>query len=444
MSGRGEFVTSVSESDAIAPAEMPGLHAGAIVFLGIAAANVGNYAFHLITARTLGPSSYGDVASLIALAGLISLPLGGVQVIVARRVATDAAAGRAGGISAFARRSVLFASIAGLAFATLLILASPFLADWLDIDSLPAVLLTAALAAPAVLTPALWGLAQGLQRFWALAVAMGLSPLFRVVTVAILLAAGFGVSGAMAATLVAAVLGIAAPAWALRRWLARSTVANAAREGGSTAREFAPVVLGLLAITSLTTVDVVIAKAMLDGDEAGIYASASLVGRVILYLPAAIVTVLLPKVSSRVAVGQDARTILAGAIAVTISFCVLATLVYSFGSSLVALVAFGGGFEDVAGLLPPFAISMTGFALLNVLLAYHLGRGSSSMSILLAAGAAVQLVGFGIFHDSAGELLAVSISVAAALVLAHELLVEPSLKHTLGALTRLRHRLPGR
>lgn len=425
-----EFVTTVSESDAITPAEMPGVHAGAIVFLGIAAANVGNYAFHLITARTLGPSSYGDVASLVALAGLISLPLGGVQVIVARRVATDAAAGRAGDISAFARRSVSVASVAGLAFATLLILASPFLANWLDIDSVSAVLLTAALAAPAVLTPALWGIAQGLQRFWVLAVAMGLSPLFRVVAVAVLLGAGFGVSGAMAATLVAAVLGIVAPAWALRQWLARSTVADADQSRGSTTREFAPVVLGLLAITSLTTVDVVIAKAVLDSDEAGIYASASLAGRVILYLPAAIVTVLLPKVSSRVAVGQDPRTIVAGSVAVTIVFCLLATLVYSFGSSLVALIAFGSGFEDVAGLLPLFAISMTGFALLNVMLAYHLGRGSSSMSFLLAAGAVVQVIAFAVFHGSGEQLLGVGIGVAVALVVAHEVLIEPTLVRT--------------
>src|SRR5687767_2489105 len=158
---------------------MPGVHAGAIVFLGIAAANIGNYAFHLISARTLGPSAYGDVASLVALAGMISLPLGGVQVIVARRVASDAAGGRAARISAFARRSVSVAIVAGIAFAAVLMAASPFLADWLDIDSVPAVLLTAAFATTAVLTPALWGLAQGLQEFRALAVAMGISPLFR-------------------------------------------------------------------------------------------------------------------------------------------------------------------------------------------------------------------------------------------------------------------------
>jgi O-antigen/teichoic acid export membrane protein len=435
-----EFVTTVSESDAITPVEMPGLHAGAIVFLGIAAANVGNYAFHLISARTLGPSAYGDVASLVALAGLISLPLGGVQVIVARRVAASAAAGRTDEISAFARRTLTVASLTGLAFAALLLAASPLLADWLDIDSLTAVLLTAAFAAPAVLTPALWGLVQGLQEFRTLAVAMGVSPLFRVVAVAVLLAAGFGVAGAMGATLVAGIVGAAVPAWALRRWFAPAGPVAATRDWGSAVQEFAPGVLGLLAVTSLTTVDVVVAKAAFDSDDAGIYASASLVGRVILYLPAAIVTVLLPKVTSRVAVGKDPRAIVAGSIAVTLGFCLVATVVYTLGPSIVTRVAFGGGFEDVADLLPLFAISMTGFALLNVMLAYHLGRGSSSMSYLLAAGAVAQVVAFAAFHDSANQLLAVSIVVAAVLVVLHELLIEPTLVHSARLVAHVRPR----
>jgi hypothetical protein len=150
------------------------------------------------------------------------------------------------------------------------------------------------------------------------------------------------------------------------------------------------------------------------------------------------VTVLLPKVSSRVAVGEDPRAIVAGSIAVTVAFCVLATAVYTFGSSVVALVAFGSGFEDVADLLPLFAISMTGFALLNVMLAYHLGRGSSSMSYLLAAGAVAQVIAFAVFHESSNQLLAVAICVAAVLVVLHETLIEPTIVHSARVLARAR------
>ncbi|MGH2922152.1 MAG: hypothetical protein ACRDKU_08820, partial [Gaiellaceae bacterium] len=89
------------DEPAAAPAvveEMPGLRAGSIVFLGIAAGNVGNYVFHFISARLLGPAPYGEVASLVAVTGLLSLPLVGVQVAVTRYVAGFAAKGEADSI----------------------------------------------------------------------------------------------------------------------------------------------------------------------------------------------------------------------------------------------------------------------------------------------------------------------------------------------------------
>ena len=70
------------------PERMSGARAGVIVLIGIACANVGNYLFQLIAARWLGPRPYGDLAALIALAALITLPLGGIQAAVAREVAT--------------------------------------------------------------------------------------------------------------------------------------------------------------------------------------------------------------------------------------------------------------------------------------------------------------------------------------------------------------------
>ncbi len=58
-------------------------------------------------------------------------------------------------------------------------------------------------------------------------------------------------------------------------------------------------------VTCLTTDDLVAAKVVFSSHEAGLYGAASLIGRVILYLPLAIVTVLLPDVSARVSEGKE-------------------------------------------------------------------------------------------------------------------------------------------
>ena len=403
--------------------EMRGVRAGTIVFLGIAAGNLGNYLFHFTSARLLGPASYGDVASLVALVGLISLPLVGVQVAVARYVA--------GFLEARAQTSIalLFSKGLRLSLALGIVIALVFgviavpLSNFLGIDSLVAVLLMALVAVPSCVSPVVWGLAQGLQRFVLFSASIGIGPALRPILAAILLATGFGVAGAMGATLIAAIVGVTVPLVILRGWITRDRNQSSPVPRREVARYLIPAMVGVLSITSLTTVDVIAAKAALSDHDAGLYGSASLIGRVILYLPAAIVLVLLPKVAAREAAGRESRDVLVKSLLVTIGFCVTATVTYALAPRLLVFLAFGSSFEDAAGLLWMFALAMSGYAILNVLLAYHLGRGANRLSFLLLVGALVQIVLFAAFHGSPEQLLAIDIAVAIALLVAHETFV---------------------
>lgn len=403
--------------------EMRGVRAGTIVFLGIAAGNLGNYLFHFVSARMLGPASYGDVASLVAVIGLVSLPLVGVQVAVARYVAGFAEGRAESSITLFFSKGLRLAFALGLFLtAALGALAVP-MRSFLGIESLLAVVLTALVAAPSVGGPVVWGLAQGLQRFALFAVSIGLGPALRPILAVVFLAIGFGVAGAMGATLIAAIVALVVPLIVLRQWITRDTGRPSPVPGSEVGRYLVPAMVGVLSITSLTTTDVIVAKAVLSDHDAGLYGSASLIGRVILYLPAAIVLVLLPKVAAREAAGRESRDVLMKSLVVTVGFCVIATVTYAVAPKLLVFLAFGSSFEEAAGLLWMFAVAMSGFAVLNVLLAYHLGRGAYRLSFLLLGGAVVQIVLFVAFHGSPEQLLGVDIAVAFALLAAHELLV---------------------
>jgi O-antigen/teichoic acid export membrane protein len=402
---------------------MRGVRAGTIVFLGIAAGNVGNYLFHFISARVLGPASYGDVASLVALIGLISLPLVGVQVAVARYVAGFLEEGASTSISVLFSKGLRWAVAFGVSLAAVLCAVSVPMRDFLGIESLAAVVLTALVAVPSIFGPVVWGMAQGLQRFALFSLSIGIGPVLRPVLAAILLAAGFGVAGAMGATLLAAIAAVVIPLVVLRAWIIRTRDQPSPVPGREVTGYLLPAIVGVLAITSLTTVDVIVAKAALSDHDAGLYGSASLIGRVILYLPAAIVLVLLPKVAAREAAGRQSRDVLVKSLLVTVGFCAIATVIYAVAPRLLVFLAFGSSFEDAAGLLWMFALAMSGYAVLNVLLAYHLGRGSNRLSALLLAGAVGQLGLFSLFHGSPEQLLVIDIGVALALLALHELLI---------------------
>src|SRR4029453_11087528 len=78
------------------------------------AGNLGNYLFHFASARILGPASYGDVASLVAVIGVVSLPLVGVQVAVARYIAGFAEAREERSIALLFTKGLRLALAAGL------------------------------------------------------------------------------------------------------------------------------------------------------------------------------------------------------------------------------------------------------------------------------------------------------------------------------------------
>lgn len=418
------------EAAVAAPSEVSGIRAGATVFVGIGLTNVGNYAFQLLAARHLGPSSYSDVATLAALLATASLPLGAIQIFVARHVAAEASRGKPLNSDGYVSRFGAAVAVAGIAFTGVLLCASPLIQDALSIQDGWAVVFAALFIAPSFLTPILLGAAQGRQRFRLVAVAITVPAFLRVLLTVLAFAAGFGAAGALAATFCSALAGCVLPIWKLHDRLGPLRIWHPSFSRPDLL-SLLPVAVGLLAITALSTDDVVVAKAAFTSHEAGLYGSASLVGRLILYLPAAIVTVLLPKVSSRVAANIETKSILRQSLFATAAFCIAATAVYAAMPHLVVSLAFGEKYKSSASLLWLFGVAMTCYALLNVVLTYQLGHGASRTSWFLLAGAVAEAALFAAFHQTPRQLLASSIGVGMFLLLANEVLIAPSVLRSL-------------
>ena len=163
---------------------------------GMAVANAGNYAFNVVMAFLLGPEAYGALAALLALVLVGSVPGLALQAVVARRVAL-AGSGRApsGGSWPGVRWLV---GRAGLALALLTVAIGPGLVLFLHLDSAVPVLWLALALAPTPLLFAVQGLLQGRQRFGALAAVLLAGAGVKLAIGLALVAAGLGVSGAMA------------------------------------------------------------------------------------------------------------------------------------------------------------------------------------------------------------------------------------------------------
>jgi O-antigen/teichoic acid export membrane protein len=265
--------------------------------------------------------------------------------------------------------------------------------------------------------PIMLGVAQGLQRYVLLASAMVVGTVARVFLLVIALALGLGTPGAIAASLVGGAIAVAVPGVTQHTWFRRPSRKTPVPKH-EILRYLIPVLMGVLAFTALTTIDVLVAKAALSDHSAGVYGSAALIGRIALYVPAAIVTVLVPKTVSRAARGDRTEDLFALSVGVTLLAALVLDALYALLPDPIVRIAFGESFRDATSLLWLFGTAMTIYAVLNVILIYELARGSSMPSMLMLVAALVEFSVYLFVHSSPTEIIGVSIATGGVLLVA--------------------------
>jgi O-antigen/teichoic acid export membrane protein len=185
-------------------------------------------------------------------------------------------------------------------------------------------------------------------------------------------------------------------------------------------REVAVLMVGSLAFASLTNIDIVLASYYLDGDSAGVYAAAALVGKFVLLMPAAVVTVLLPKAASRAAAGATSEGILLLSVGVTLALTLIATVVLALVPESLLVRAFGPDFRESTALLGWFGLTMTVAALLNVYLQVYLAHKDFKFPMLLGVAAIAQVVVVAFWHSDPLDIVLATLACCAVTLAIHE------------------------
>jgi O-antigen/teichoic acid export membrane protein len=391
--------------------------------------NGASYLYNVACIRYLGSRVYGDVAAVLALAALVALPLGSMQILLAREVA-QVPLRRAGGLL---RRWTLRAAIGGLAGLALgMALLTP-LQNALNISSRPALAIGLVGIVLAVLAAVLFGVLQGALRFGSLAATYGIGGLAKPILVVPVLLLGFGAVGALAVNSIAGLIAILIGAWALRDlWSAGSEIDAPRRD----VRQMVVMLVGSLAFASLTNADILLAKYFLDDASAGVYAAAALGGKAVLFLPAAVVTVLLPKAAVREAVGATSQGILLASAGVTLVVTLAATAVLALVPEKTIVWAFGGEFAESTELLGWFGLAMTAAALVNVYLSVYFAQRDARFPLLVFGAAVAQVVGVSLFHSSPLSIVLVTLTCATSVLVLHELFFRHALVRVVAARRR--------
>ena len=370
------------------------------VWIAVATVGAGllGYGFNVVLSRALGPSGFGELSALLAVAILATVPGTAVQAGIARRIAVAP--------SRHTERTMLGESVVlALAVGAIVLAAGPLLRTELGIQSTASVVWLAASMVPTTVAYGCLGVLQGRRRFLALGCLLLLVQGVRLAAGVVAAATGTGIVGALAGTSVltalvaaVAVARLGRPALSPRVVVLRDALA---RDTGA-----------LLGVLLLSNLDVVLARHYLPAHAAGLYAAGNLVTKAAFWGAGFVPTVTYPLLSRPAerpaAVRRGVRLLVGLAIA--------ATVVAAAGAPLLPVVL-GASYRPVAHLAWLFA--MQGAALAGVLFAVYAGlavrRHGLGLAVWVAAAGEAAAIAVR-WHDSIEQVLLVVVCGSAALL----------------------------
>jgi O-antigen/teichoic acid export membrane protein len=149
----------------------------------------------------------------------------------------------------------------------------------------------------------------------------------------------------------------------------------------------------------------ILVKALFTPEEAGAYAAAAVLGKVILFLPGAIPLVMFPKLSREYALGySSSHTLRIGLLAVAL-MCTMPAIVLLLVPRQLVYLVFGLEYEGGISLVGPYAIAMLVYALLNVLVQYYTSISSKLFSIVLIVSMTLQIGLITLFHQDLRQVI---------------------------------------
>jgi O-antigen/teichoic acid export membrane protein len=178
-----------------------------------------------------------------------------------------------------------------------------------------------------------------------------------------------------------------------------------------TFKNILPIFLANFSFAVMTQADMVMVKHSFSAQEAGIYASASIIGKAVMYLPGAVVLAMFPMVAQSNALRFNSHHLLKRAI--TICLCLSgagALLLFTF-PELIIIFFFANKYMEATEAVRIFGIAMLPMAMLLILMNYFMARGMSIFSYILILGALVETILILFFHSSLITVIYILLSV---------------------------------
>jgi len=340
-----------------------------VMFISIAIANVFAYLFHIFIARSLGPASYGEFGSLLAIFMILSVPVATIQTVITKFVAGYKSKKEYGKIGSLTFSAIKKLLLYGFGAFLIISILSPLIANFLHIESFIPVIIVGITVIFSVILPVNRGVLQGIQKFNDLALNNVLESIFRLIFGVILIIIGFGVSGALLG------FGLGYLFAFLFAFIPLNYYFNK-RDDNINVKEIyryiKPVFIAVLLINLLVNLPTIFIKHFYSSEFTGLWNVSLTLARIILFLATAISLVMFAKVSSS-SNSLEKKKLFKNSLIYVILGSLIVSLIFFFFSKEILVILFGSAYSNGAIILKWMGFGISLIAVLQLKVYYKLG-----------------------------------------------------------------------
>ncbi len=379
------------------------LGGSAVLLVAANVANVGQFAYHVLMARLLGPGGYGALAAMVALVSVGYVLTEAAQTVMARYAALATSPGEVRSLLAHGLRH---GGRAAAAITVVYLLLAFAIAPLLHVSyAMMAVFALSFASLP--LIPVSRGALLGLHRFGGFGVSMLAEMAVKLGLGALAVWVGWRELGAGAAVSLSLVAAFASGLVPLRD-LRRVAPEPAAAHGGAFAYGV-PVLAVTATVIAFYSIDLLLARALFAPAAAGQYAVASLLGKGILLGVQPITRVMFPFATGTPLGSPTRRRVLAGTLALLAACIVPALVLVGLFPDEIVRFAGGAAYGGAASIALLVTSAMALMAFSNTLLLFRFAagvpRGWMVVPALLVLEAALLVLGRGSLEAYARAVL---------------------------------------
>jgi O-antigen/teichoic acid export membrane protein len=379
------------------------LRGSALLFAAMMVGNVFGYLFQLAMGRMLSVAEYGEMNALMSLMVMFGIPLAALVNFFARETSVYFSKGDSASVRGLHRYGLTRTCwIAAFVICPLAFL-SPFIGRYIGV-SFDKVILVFTCVFVGALATVNTGVIQGMQYFRSLSFIGAGASFFKFAFAIVFVWFGWGVLGALGGLLATGLTLLVYSQWLILSSLPREKKAFHLSFG-----KIYKYVGGLFLANAffgvLTQVDVMLVKHYFTPQEAGLYASAAILGKAVMYLPGAIVLALFPMAAANQAAGQSSSGMLIKAIGLTLALSGGGAVILHFFPGVIMGTLFGARYLPAAPLTAIFGLAMLPMALILVLMNYLLAQGRVRFVVFLAMAGIVELAGIHFFRNNLHNIL---------------------------------------